>query len=69
MSRLALKFLTDQNTGPFSGYEWPMCNGKPGKWVGTKGKLVVCENGVHACTLLAQHSGPHRSGVLGKDWR
>ena len=26
-------------------------------------------DGEHRCTLLAGHSGTHRSGILGKEWR
>src|SRR4051812_14468592 len=51
MKRLALKFLTTDNRGSFSGHPWPCPNGKPGAWVETTGKLVVCQNGIHACTL------------------
>jgi hypothetical protein len=51
LNRLALKFLTDRDTGGFSDYPWPVPNGKPGSWVGCKGKLVVCENGIHAANL------------------
>lgn len=46
----ALKFLNPDGTGRHSGYEWPLPNGKPGKWVSVKGKLVPCKNGIHACT-------------------
>jgi hypothetical protein len=49
-SRLALKFLTPDATGPYSKFEWPLPNGKPGRWVKVAGKLVACENGIHACT-------------------
>ncbi len=47
----ALKFLSAGAIGPYSGFHWPVPNGKPGKWVGAKGDLVACENGIHACTL------------------
>jgi hypothetical protein len=50
MADLALKFL-DGSTGPYSRFDWPLPNGKPGKWVKASGKLEVCRNGIHACTV------------------
>ena len=46
----ALKFLKEGGIGPYSGFQWPLPNGKPGKWVSVKGDLKMCERGVHACT-------------------
>lgn len=47
----ALKFLNAGARGPYSGFEWPVPNGNPGRWVAARGKLIACENGIHACTL------------------
>lgn len=51
MSIYALKFLSPGAVGPFSGFTWPVPNGKPGKWVRAKGDIVACENGIHATTF------------------
>ncbi len=51
-SRYGLKFLSPDGRGTYSNFEWPLPrDGKPGKWVTAKGKLVACKNGIHACTL------------------
>ena len=44
------KFLTADNRGPYSKFEWPVPVGdKPGKWVHTEGPLELCHNGIHVC--------------------
>jgi immunity protein 5 of polymorphic toxin system len=49
--RLALKFLDEGGIGPYSGFSWPLPNGKPGRWVKATGPLAACESGIHACTV------------------
>ena len=44
------KFLTADNRGPYSNFEWSVPSGdKPGKWLHTKGPLELCVNGIHVC--------------------
>ena len=44
------KALMKNGIGPYSNFQWPLPkNGKPGKWVHTKGEIVICENGIHYC--------------------
>ena len=45
------KFLKPGGIGPYSGFAWPVPNGKPGAWVKATGDLEVCHNGVHATTI------------------
>jgi hypothetical protein len=47
-TRMALKFLREGGVGTHSGFQWPLPNGKPGKWVKVTGTLEACENGIHA---------------------
>ena len=48
----ALKFLAEGGRGPYSDFSWPLPkDGKPGKWVKATGKLIACQNGIHACTM------------------
>jgi len=47
----ALKFLKEGAVGPYSRFQWPVPNGKPGTWVRVRGGLIECQHGVHACTL------------------
>lgn len=49
---IAWKFLDQRSTGVISGFAWPTpaVPGEPGPWVDA-GAVVVCEQGVHACTV------------------
>jgi hypothetical protein len=44
---IAYKFLRADGTGVFSGFRWPMPNGKPGEWV--QAPVLPCRSGIHAC--------------------
>ena len=43
----AYKFLTADGLGVFSGFAWPLPEGRPGDWV--EADLDACRSGVHAC--------------------
>jgi hypothetical protein len=43
----AYKFLTDEGSGVFSRFRWPLPNGGPGGWV--EAEVSPCRSGVHAC--------------------
>jgi hypothetical protein len=43
----AYKFLTDDGLGVFSGFAWPLPDGRPGAWV--EADVRACRAGVHAC--------------------
>ena len=47
----ALKFLKEGAVGSYSGFHWPVPNGKPGAWVKVTGDLQACANGIHATDL------------------
>ena len=48
----AYKFLRPRAVGPFSGFRWPLPQGRaPGRWVTAPGPLQPCLNGVHACRI------------------
>ena len=47
------KFLTAENKGGYSGFDFTAYlpkNGKPGKWLPKRKNLTLCERGWHACT-------------------
>lgn len=47
-----LKFLRDDGASPYAGYAWPLPKGNsPDNWVEVRGKIVVCDNGLHFCTI------------------
>jgi hypothetical protein len=55
----AYKVLSDGRSG-FTGWRWSLPeNGRPGDWVVVTGRVELCVNGVHACTVhqLAQWLG------------
>ena len=41
------KFLTEDNTGGYTNFVWPLPNGKPTGWLECEGKLELCRNGFH----------------------
>ena len=44
------KFLRENGRSPYADYQWPLpTESEPGDWVEVEGKLVLCENGIHAC--------------------
>jgi hypothetical protein len=43
----AYKFLTVDGRGVFTGFAWPLPDGKPGEWV--EADVELCRSGVHAC--------------------
>ena len=46
------KFLTDQNTGEYSDFDYTdylPSGSKPGKWLPKVEKIELCERGYHAC--------------------
>jgi hypothetical protein len=43
----AYKCLTAEGTGRFSGFAWPLPDGRPGAWV--EAEVVPCRSGIHAC--------------------
>jgi hypothetical protein len=43
----AYKFLTQDGSGVFSRFAWPLPDGGPGEWV--ESEPSVCRTGVHAC--------------------
>ena len=48
---LAYKFL-DAGRSPFTGWWWePPAGGQPGPWLEVSGRLELCVNGLHACTV------------------
>jgi hypothetical protein len=48
---LAYKFL-DTGRSPFTGWRWATpAGGQPGSWLEVSGKLELCVNGLHACTV------------------
>jgi hypothetical protein len=44
---IAYKFLRRDGTGVFTGFEWPLPDGEPGRWVDAR--LEPCRSGIHAC--------------------
>lgn len=47
------KFITKENLGAYSGFnysEYLPKNGKPGKWLPKLSNITVCLHGYHACT-------------------
>lgn len=46
----AYKFLTADGRGVFSGFAWPLPQGRPGEWV--EADVATCRSGVHACRLV-----------------
>lgn len=46
----AYKFLTEDGTGVFSRFAWPLPNGAPGEWVSAE--VDLCRTGVHACRAV-----------------
>jgi hypothetical protein len=47
----AYKVLIDGRSG-FTGSRWPLpAGGGPGEWVAVSGRLELCVNGIHACTV------------------
>lgn len=45
----AYKILFSDGQAPYSEFQWPLPkDGNPGDWVTTKGRLILCENGLHA---------------------
>ena len=47
----AYKVLIDGRSG-FTGSRWPLPDGGgPGEWVVASGRLELCVNGIHACTV------------------
>jgi hypothetical protein len=44
---IAYKFLTQDGTGVFTGFNWPLPNGGPGRWV--EANVEPCRSGIHAC--------------------
>ena len=49
---LAYKCLGDGGRSTVSGFRWPLPErGRPGTWVEVERDLVLCRNGVHACTV------------------
>jgi len=50
----SIKFLTQDGTGPYSGFPWPLPHGdQPGDWVTVAGDLVACAVGLHFTTLAS----------------
>jgi hypothetical protein len=43
----AYKFLRPDGTSVFSGFQWPLPNGRPGAWVDAR--VDPCRSGIHAC--------------------
>ena len=43
----AYKFLRPDGTSVFSGFRWPLPNGRPGAWVDAR--VDPCRSGIHAC--------------------
>lgn len=43
----AYKFLTEDGTGIFSRFSWPLPGPAPGDWV--EGEVDPCRGGIHAC--------------------
>ena len=55
------KVLAEDGASPYAGFQWPLPNGKPTKWVRAKGPLALCDNGIHLCReqdLLGWLVGP-----------
>lgn len=49
---LAIKVLTPKGEGPYSHVQWPLPrHGKPGGWMRVAGKVVRCQNAIHAATV------------------
>jgi hypothetical protein len=46
----AYKFLTADGRGVFTGFAWPLPQGRPGEWV--EADVAACRSGVHACRLV-----------------
>jgi hypothetical protein len=47
----AYKVLIEGRSG-FTGWRWPLPrDGAPGEWVVASGRLELCVNGIHACTI------------------
>jgi hypothetical protein len=44
---IAYKFLRPDGTSVFTGFSWPLPNGRPGRWV--EAKVDPCRSGIHAC--------------------
>ena len=44
---IAYKFLRPDGTGVFSGFAWPLPDGRPGRWV--EARVDPCGTGIHAC--------------------
>jgi hypothetical protein len=46
------KVINKRGTGGFTPFVWPLPKNKePSDWVTVKGKIVLCENGLHLTTL------------------
>ena len=46
---IAYKFLRTDGTGVFTGFRWPLPNGRPGAWV--EAETDPCRSGIHACRI------------------
>ena len=46
----AYKFLSADGLGVFSGFAWPLPDGRPGAWV--EADVAACRSGVHACRRI-----------------
>ena len=44
---IAYKFLRDDGTSVFTGFQWPLPGDAPGTWV--EARVEQCRSGIHAC--------------------
>jgi hypothetical protein len=45
---IAYKFLQQDGTSVFTGFQWPLPDGGPGAWV-VDARVDPCRSGIHAC--------------------
>jgi hypothetical protein len=56
---IAYKFLRADGVSVFTGFAWPLPDGRPGAWVDAN--VAPCRSGIHACRLadLPHWAGRH----------